>query len=424
MITAINIRKYFPIKTGLIGNAYLKAVDGVNIRIEKGEVFGLVGESGSGKTTLGRILIGLLEPTEGDVFFEIDEDLILKYEDAIKSNNKKEIEKISERYSIFKKKGKERKILRRKMNIVFQDPYSSLDPRMKIIDIIKEPMIATDYLKGEEANKRAIELLEEVGLGKSFAQRYPHELSGGQRQRVAIARALATEPEFVVLDEPTSALDVSVQAQILNLLKKLKQERGLTMLLITHNIAVVSYMADKVGVMYAGKLMEIGTKYQILKDPKHPYTLSLISSVPQPKPRLERQRIILKGDPPNLITPPRGCIFHPRCPWSFEECGWTANEVMEDLNYLISSKYYDLFGENVSIRIEKENLLIMENAKAELLEEIIAKEKDSIRSLTAIEKISSNKNVIEIKIHDYKIPELYKLKDGRRVACLLFSNKE
>src|SRR5579875_1524776 len=302
MIAAFGIRKYFNVKQSMLSNLMLKAVDGVDLKIRKGEIFGLVGESGSGKTTLGRILVGLLEPTEGDVLFDVDEDVTSRYENALLKGDKEELEALSKKYSIFKKRGNNRKILRRKMNIVFQDPYSSLDPRMRIIDIVKEPMIATDYLKGEAAEKRVLDLLEEVGLGKSFAQRYPHELSGGQRQRVAIARALATEPEFVVLDEPTSALDVSVQAQILNLLQNLKQERELTMLLITHNIAVVSYMADRVGVMYAGKLMEVGDKIQVLKNPKHPYTVSLISAVPQPKPRSIRQRIVLKGEPDRKST--------------------------------------------------------------------------------------------------------------------------
>ncbi len=424
MIAAFGIRKYFNVKQSMLSNLMLKAVDGVDLKIRKGEIFGLVGESGSGKTTLGRILVGLLEPTEGDVLFDVDEDVTSRYENALLKGDKEELEALSKKYSIFKKRGNNRKILRRKMNIVFQDPYSSLDPRMRIIDIVKEPMIATDYLKGEAAEKRVLDLLEEVGLGKSFAQRYPHELSGGQRQRVAIARALATEPEFVVLDEPTSALDVSVQAQILNLLKKLKQERELTMLLITHNIAVVSYMADRVGVMYAGKLMEVGDKIQVLKNPKHPYTVSLISAVPQPKPRSIRQRIVLKGEPPNLIFLPRGCIFHPRCPFAFEECGWSTDEIVDDLSYLISSKYYESFGESVSIRTKDENTIIIENAKAELISEIVEKEKANLKSLTAIKKITQEVNYVEIKIHDFITPELYKLDDGRKVACLLFRAEE
>jgi len=365
-------------------------------------------------------LVGLLNPTEGDVLFEVDEDTMEKYEEALDLNDKDTIEKISKSYSIFKKKGSETKLLRRKMGIVFQDPYSSLDPRMKVLDIIKEPMIATGYMKGKDADDRVKELLEEVGLSKSFAYRYPHELSGGQRQRVAIARALATDPKFVVLDEPTSALDVSVQAQTLNLLKELKRRRNMTMLLITHNIAVVSYMADRVAVMYAGKLMELGDKYQVLKDPRHPYTVALISAVPQPNPLALRNRIILKGDPPSLIHPPRGCVFHPRCPLAFEECGWTANEVMEDLNYLLQSKYYDIFGDRVKIEIKDENSLIISNANIKDVENVIKEEKEMIRSLKSIKVVEEKNGIIEIRLHKFEEPKLYKFENERRVACLLF----
>ncbi|MEM3863792.1 MAG: ABC transporter ATP-binding protein [Metallosphaera sp.] len=257
--------------------------------------------------------------------------------------------------------------------------------------------------------------MEEVGLPRSFAMRYPHELSGGQRQRVAIARALATNPGLLILDEPTSALDVSVQAQILNLLNELKRKKNITMILITHNIAVVSYMANRVAVMYSGKMMEIGDKESVLNNPKHPYTMALISSVPRPEPGSMRKRITLRGDPPNLIDPPKGCVFHPRCPMAFDKCGWTMEEIVEDLNYLIQGKYYDLF-EKAEIMQDKEKLLV-KNANIAELRKIIESEREVVRSLTSITNVTDNG---EITISDYEEPSLYNEGENRKVSCLLY----
>ncbi|MEM0372984.1 MAG: dipeptide/oligopeptide/nickel ABC transporter ATP-binding protein, partial [Sulfolobales archaeon] len=247
IIAGYNITKYF-VSGGMFSrrSAVVKAVQNVDIKIKEGETVGLVGESGSGKTTLAKLLIGLEDVTEGSILFNIPDEEVERYEEALERKDKDTIRRIEREYDITKISKARLRKLRRYMSIVFQDPYSSLDPRMRVIDIIKEPMISTGYLFGEEANKRVFELLEKVGLPKWFAYRYPHELSGGQRQRVAIARALATNPKFIALDEPTSALDVSTQAQILNLLKSLQKEENISYLLITHNIAVASYLSNRI----------------------------------------------------------------------------------------------------------------------------------------------------------------------------------
>ncbi|ABP96345.1 MULTISPECIES: ABC transporter ATP-binding protein [Metallosphaera] len=415
MIGAFNLKKYFPVRGSALKSLYVKAVDNVSIKVNRGEVLGIVGESGSGKSTLGRLLIRLLEPTAGEILFDAPEEELKRYEDALLTNDEKTMKEISTRYSLLSKKGSELRKLRTRMNMVFQDPYSSIDPRYRILDVIMEPMISTGYLKGEEARRKVYDLLEEVGLPRNFAMRYPHELSGGQRQRVAIARALATDPDLLILDEPTSALDVSVQAQILNLLNELRRKKNITMVLITHNIAVVSYMANRVAVMYSGRLMEIGDKESVLNNPKHPYTMALISSVPRPEPGSTRKRIILKGDPPNLINPPRGCVFHPRCPMAFEKCGWSVDEIMEDMNYLLQGKYYNLF-EKASVIIEGTKMYVR-NANIELLRKVINEEKDKIRSLTSIVDVTEDG---EVRISEFEEPKLFKENDNREVACLLF----
>lgn len=266
----------------------VRAVDGVSLGISHGEAVGLVGESGSGKTTFGRCVLRLIEPSLGSVCFDGTNVLVLD--------------------------SKALRRLRRRMQIVFQDPFGSLNPRMTVGAAVREPLEVHRLARGAEATARVQTLLWEVGLDGSFAGRFPHELSGGQRQRVGIARALSVEPDFLVLDEPVSALDVSVQAQVLNLLGDLRERRRLTYLFIAHDLAVVRHLTDRVAVMYLGKLMEIGFTDALFTRPRHPYTVSLLSAVPVPDPAARRQRIMLHGDPPSQHRPPGGCVFHPRCP--------------------------------------------------------------------------------------------------------------
>ena len=274
----------------------VRAVDGVTIDIHTGETLGLVGESGCGKTTLGRAILRLTEPSSGKVFFR-----------------NRNLAELSQR---------ELREQRRHLQIIFQDPYSSLNPRMTVGQIVREPLETFRLAKGKAADERVSELLETVGLSSRFSKRYPHEFSGGQRQRVGIARALAVEPSFIVADEPISALDVSIQAQIMNLLERLRREKNLTYLFISHDLRAIRHVADRVAVMYLGKLVEVAAARTIYDDPLMPYTKALISAVPVPDPKVEavRQRIVLEGDVPSPINPPSGCRFHTRCPYVIEAC--------------------------------------------------------------------------------------------------------
>src|SRR5438445_2878497 len=301
MIAAYGLSKFFPVRGAFRATTSLKAVDDVGLKIQNEQIVGLVGESGSGKSTVGRCLIRLLNPTGGEVLFDVPDSELGEYEKARAAGATDRVDAIADRFSLLRRSTSELRAVRRLVNIVFQDPYSSLNPRMKLSTIIGEPMLSTRFCTRAEADIRARELLREVGLPEFFEDRYPHELSGGQRQRVAIARAISTNPKLLILDEPTSALDVSVQAQILNLLRGLQEKYGISMLLITHNIAVVAYLAEYVYVMYAGKIMEWGDKRKVLRDPQHPYTKALMSSGPIMGETMTRT--VVSGDPRTRAVP-------------------------------------------------------------------------------------------------------------------------
>jgi len=296
LLSVQHLKKYFPIHRGVLGRvaAHVKAVDDISFDINKGETFGLVGESGCGKTTAGRAILRLLEPDGGSINFDGLDLLSLKKEELRRK--------------------------RRDMQIIFQDPYASLNPRMTIRTIVGEPFAIHDIAAGSEREARVEELLKTVGLDSSVMNRYPHEFSGGQRQRVGIARALALKPKLIIADEPVSALDVSIQAQIINLLADLQEQFGLTYLFISHAIPVIEHISTRIGVMYLGKLVEIGTSRQICTAPKHPYTQALLSAVPVPDPGAKKQRVILRGDVPTPVDPPAGCRFHTRCPIAVDRC--------------------------------------------------------------------------------------------------------
>jgi oligopeptide transport system ATP-binding protein len=294
-----DLKMHFPVKQS--GNPFakptpLKAVDGVNLDVYPGETIGLVGESGCGKSTLGRTIMQLYKPTAGEVWFEGQK---VQHGDRETLTN-----------------------LRQNMQMIFQDPFSSLNPRMTVEDIVSEPLRTYNILKGKELRHKVQELLERVGMNPRYIRRYPHEFSGGQCQRIGIARALAINPKVIIADEPISALDVSIQAQILNLMEKLQEEMGLTYIFIAHDLAAVRHISDRIAVMYLGRIVEIAQGETIMKAPKHPYTQALISAVPIPNPELERkrERIVLQGDVPSALKPPQGCTFHTRCFKMQEDC--------------------------------------------------------------------------------------------------------
>jgi oligopeptide/dipeptide ABC transporter ATP-binding protein len=292
LISARNIKKYFH-----VGEGQLKAVDGISFDIYEGETLGLVGESGCGKSTAGRTIMRLYEPTEGELIF----------------NGK----------NIYELPRKEMEEVRKNFQMIFQDPYACLNPRMTVEDIIGEPLdIHKTYKTKEERRERIIELLELVGLGEEHAMRFPHEFSGGQRQRIGIARALALNPKFIICDEPISALDVSIQAQVVNLLKELQNQLGLTYLFIAHDLSMVRYISDRVGVMYLGHIMELGESEELYQNPIHPYTRALLSAIPIPNPEIQRgrHRIMLEGDVPSPINPKEGCRFVDRCAYATDKC--------------------------------------------------------------------------------------------------------
>lgn len=290
------LKKYFPITGGVLGKPIgeVKAVDGVSFTVKQGETLGIVGESGCGKSTTGRMLLRLIEPSDGAIIFDGTD--------------------------ITNASSRDMRHVRKRMQMIFQDPFASLNPRHTVEKIIEEPLLVHGWGDARERKQKVKELLDVVGLNRDYAKRYPHQFSGGQRQRIGIARALAIRPQLIIADEPVSALDVSIQSQVINLMQDLQREFSLTYIFIAHDLGVVRQISDRVGVMYLGRIVELGESEALYEDPKHPYTQALLSAVPVPDPEFEREQIILSGDVPNPANPPAGCAFHTRCPQAMAIC--------------------------------------------------------------------------------------------------------
>lgn len=448
-----HLKKYFDINNGLKKTGTVKAVDDVTFSLKRGETLGVVGETGCGKTTLGRTILHLTNPTDGDVYFDLPSDVmdeIIKTEERfhelhIKRERtpaeeneyeelKHEVSKFRSQYSLTRKSQRALKEYRKKMQPVFQDPFSSLDPRKLIKDIIAEPMKLLANYSDDEILEREKALIEEIGLSEDHLYRFPHEFSGGQRQRIGILRAISIEPIMLVLDEPTSALDVSVQAQILNILRDIQQKRGLSYIFISHHLHVIRMMADKVAVMYLGQIVEIANTEELFSEMLHPYTKALLSAIPLPDPTLKRERTILEGDIPSPANPPAGCYFHTRCPSAMRTCGWTPRDMGDPLRRLFD-QYRNPEVLNLpaveDIELDEEDLRItvsfassIDNSHLDIVRELVEKEstlKNGIRfkAITDISMGPDQRSIVMSMIQP-SVPRLKEIKEGHYVSCLLY----
>ncbi len=450
------LKKYFPIYGGMGGvKGYVKALDDVTFYLREGESLGVVGETGCGKTTLGRTLLRLIEATGGDVYFNLPREemlQIIELEDKIHdkleagadeesdpelSNLIAEVSIFRRRHSLLKLSQRELRRARKQMQPVFQDPFSSLDPRKIIREIIGEPMRVLLRLNQVEILKREKKIVEEIGLSEDHLYRFPHEFSGGQRQRIGIARAISIEPKLLVLDEPTSALDVSVQAQILNILRDLQNRMGLSYVFISHHLNVIRMMSDRVAVMYLGKIVELASTEELFNEMLHPYTKALLSAIPVPDPEVKVQRTILEGEIPNPADPPKGCHFHPRCPVAMVNCGWSSRDLSELIKSMldpvrnaeaaaitgIAEIQVDEEGNSLDLLFEEGHTITEEYL--ELIKSLIEKETFltkgvAFKAIKSVEKTAAG-NAVRFTLVQPDVPKLKEVKRGHFVSCLIYN---
>ena len=452
-----NLKKYFDVSNGLRTVGYVKALDGVTFSLRRGETLGVVGETGCGKTTLGRTILRLIKATDGYVYFDLPEDVMKKVisleeecnllemkEERTEEEQKRldsllvELKKERKEYSLTKMSDRKLRAARSKMQPIFQDPFSSLDPRKLIKDSIAEPMKLLTHMKRGEIFDKTKDLIESIGLSEDHLYRFPHEFSGGQRQRIGVARAIGIDPLLLILDEPTSALDVSVQAQILNILKEVQSGMGLSYIFISHHLSVIRIMSDNVAVMYLGQIIELANTSDLFSEMLHPYTAALLSAIPIPDPRSKRERVVLEGEIPSPVNPPEGCYFHPRCPVAMVNCGWSPRDMTKPIQHMLDRTRNK---EAESLPPVREIVLDEENREVEILfeRELAVSSLDTLRTLVnregsriggvrfkAVKSIGLGEGGSSIKLIMAKPdkPHLREISPGHFVSCLIYEKPD
>lgn len=451
-----HLKKYFTVGRGIRKTKTVKAVDDITFSIMRGETLGIVGETGCGKTTVGRTLLQLTNSNGGDVYFNLPNDImedIIKTDDQyhklleMKESNapvetelqslEQKIAEYRKKYSVTNMNRRELNGFRKKAQPVFQDPFGSLDPRKLVKDIIAEPMRALTAWSSEEIVKKEKKLMREIGLSEDHLRRFPHEFSGGQRQRIGIARAISIDPDLLVLDEPTSALDVSIQAQILNILRDLQEQHELTYIFISHHLHVIRMMSNHVAVMYLGKIVELAPTETLFSHTLHPYTKALLMSIPSQDPDIKREQTTLEGDIPSPSNPPTGCYFHTRCPEAMETCGWSPRDMGDSISRLFN-KYVEgeelnlpfllnvgLNQENMEVNLQFEEDLDeghLSVIKEKIREKSVEKNGVRFRAISDVE-LGAGKNEVRLKMKPYLTPKLREIKSGHFVSCLLYDGE-